>query len=276
MLGQQDVYIRQQCPFSWFGPDVNPPKTWLFVRDEHLQVAHDQFGSTGINITTEGRPVLGLPCGQEEYFRSFCSSKVEQWLSKVSKLARFAKTQPDAAHAAFTHSLSSKPGTYLSRYVQSLEELLQPLEDVICRDLLPSLTGQAVSDLQRRLLSLSAHLREKAMCNQVHEARPPFDQASAVIAPIGCTTFEVFRETAHGRPWLAVSITQVVLGRKRREAALQEKANGIRSTASSMPSVSVPCTSLAQEKGAPIWLTAVPMDEHAFALSRGHSVTRFG
>ena len=42
-----------------FGYDVNPPKTWLVVGDEHLQEAHDLFGSTGINITTEGRPVLG-------------------------------------------------------------------------------------------------------------------------------------------------------------------------------------------------------------------------
>ena len=95
------------------GYDVNPSKTWLFVRDEHLQEAHDLFGSTGINITTEGRPVLGTPCGREEYCRSFCSSKVEQWVSKVSKLARFTKTQPHAAHAAFTHGLSSE-WTYLS------------------------------------------------------------------------------------------------------------------------------------------------------------------
>ena len=117
-----------------------------------LQEAHDLFGSTGINITTEGRPVLGAPCGQEEYCRSFCASSLEQWVLKVSKLARFAKTQPHAAHVAFTHGLSSE-WTYLSRSVQSLEEYLQPLEDVIRSDLLPSLTGRAVSDLERRLLS---------------------------------------------------------------------------------------------------------------------------
>ena len=118
---------RQRCLLSWwtkletdshlFGYDVNPPKTWLFVRDEHLQEARELFGLTGINITTEGRPVLGSPCGREEYCRSFCSSKVEQWVSKVS--ARFAKTQPHAAHAAFTHGLSSE-WTYLSRSVCNL------------------------------------------------------------------------------------------------------------------------------------------------------------
>ena len=66
-------------------------------------------------------------------------------VSKVSKLARFAKTQPHAAHAAFTHDLSSE-WTYLSRSVQTLEEYLKPLEDVIRRDLLPLLRdGRSVT-----------------------------------------------------------------------------------------------------------------------------------
>ena len=156
---------RLWCLFSWctklaaegpqFGYNVNPPKTWLVVRDEHLQAAHDLFGLAGINITTEGRPVLGAPCGEEEYCRSFCSSSVMPWVSKVTKLAKFAKTQPHAAFAAFTHGLSSE-WTYMSRSVPSLEDHLQPLEDVNRRDFLPSLTGRAASDLERNLLSLPA------------------------------------------------------------------------------------------------------------------------
>ena len=190
---------------------------------------------------------------------------MEQWVSKVSKLARFAKTQPHAAHAAFTHGLSSE-WTYLSRSVQSLEEYLQPLEDVIRRDLLPSLTGRAVSDLERRLLSLPARLGGMAVCNPVHEARPHFDQASATVAPMVHHICSAHEDSGDFMEALGLQCEELVVGRKRREAALQEKANDIYSQ---LDPNGQRAMSLAQEKGASIWLTTVPMDEHAFALSRG-------
>ena len=186
-------------------------------------------------------------------------------MSKVSKLARFAKTQPHAAHATFTHGLSSE-WTYLSRSVHSLEEYLQPLEDVIRCDLLPYLTGRAVSDLERRPLSLPARLKGMAMCNPVHEAWPHFDQASAVIAPMVHHICSAHEDSGDFVEALGLQCEGLVGGRKRREAAFQEKANDIYSQ---LDPHSQRAMSLAQEKGASIWLTTVPMDEHAFVFSWG-------
>ena len=128
---------------------------------------------------------------------------MKHWVSKVSKLAWFAKTQPHATQAAFTHGLSSE-WTCLSRSVQSLQEHLQPLEDVIHRDLLPSLTGRAVSDLERRLLSLPARHGGMSLCNLVHEARPHFDPLWLLHQ--WCTTFVALMKTAvtSWRPWATV------------------------------------------------------------------------
>ena len=58
-----------------FGYNVTPPKAWLFVRDEHLQEARDLFGSTGINITREGRPVSGHPADERGIAGRFAPPK---------------------------------------------------------------------------------------------------------------------------------------------------------------------------------------------------------
>ena len=82
-----------------------------------------------------------------------------------------------------------------------------------------------------------------------------------------CNTSVALMKTAV-TSWKALGLQceELVVGRKRREAALQEKANDIYSQ---LDRNGQRAMSLAQEKGASIWLTTVPMDEHAFALSRG-------
>ena len=46
-----------------YGYFVNAPKTWLVVKENLYEVAVSMFGSTGVQITTEGRPLLGGPPG---------------------------------------------------------------------------------------------------------------------------------------------------------------------------------------------------------------------
>ena len=42
-----------------FGYFVNPQKTWLVTKDNFLSSASEMFEDTMVNITTDGRPVLG-------------------------------------------------------------------------------------------------------------------------------------------------------------------------------------------------------------------------
>ena len=59
-----------------FGYFVNPSKTWLVTKDGHVGLASEIFGDTSVNITTQGRPVLGSPVGKPDYILHFVTQKV--------------------------------------------------------------------------------------------------------------------------------------------------------------------------------------------------------
>ena len=63
-------------------------------------------------------------------------------------------TQPHAAYAALTNGLASK-WTFLSRTVDNICDLLQPLEDCLRQHLIPNLTGRSPpGDQERAMLDL--------------------------------------------------------------------------------------------------------------------------
>ena len=84
---------------------------------------------------------------------------------ELYSLAAIALSQPHAAHAAFTHGLSSK-WFYLTRTIQGIGSLFQPLETIIRSKLIPALTGQPPpSDEMRDLLALPTRLGGIALTN---------------------------------------------------------------------------------------------------------------
>ena len=87
----------------------------------------------------------------------------------MKTLSEYARTQPHAAYAAFTHGLSSK-WNYLLRVMDvealSASELLLPLESAIHSQLIPALTGQnPPGDLIRELTALPVHLGGLGLTN---------------------------------------------------------------------------------------------------------------
>ena len=84
---------------------------------------------------------------------------------ELYSLAAIALSQPHAAHAAFTHGLSSK-WFYLTCTIQGMGFLFQPLETMIRLKLIPALTGQPPpSDEMRDLLALPTRLGGIALTN---------------------------------------------------------------------------------------------------------------
>ena len=99
-------------------------------------------------------------------------------------MAAIALSQPHAAHAAFTHGLSSK-WFYLIRTIQGIGSLLQPLETVIRSKLIPALTGQPPpSDEVRDLLALPARLGGIALTNPTSAAEVDFSASTKVSDPL--------------------------------------------------------------------------------------------
>jgi len=89
----------------FFGYHPNPSKTYLVVKEEHLENATQAFADTGIQITTEGKRHLGAAIGSHTFTNEYVGNKVHEWTEEVKRLAHVATSQPHAAYAAFVHGL---------------------------------------------------------------------------------------------------------------------------------------------------------------------------
>ena len=63
------------------------------------------FEDTRINITSQGKPHLGVPLGSPEYTEEFVKSKVWTWSEELLKRVSVANTQPHVTFAAFSHGM---------------------------------------------------------------------------------------------------------------------------------------------------------------------------
>ena len=106
--------LREAGPPLGYYP--NSKKCWLVVKPEKEGRAKEMFAGTGhgINITTEGRKHLGAVLGSRSYLEQYVGGKVEDWVGDVTRLAEFARSQPQASYAAFTFGLIHR-WTYFMR-----------------------------------------------------------------------------------------------------------------------------------------------------------------
>ena len=95
------------------------------------------FLDTYVNVTTDGRPYLGVAIGSRTFIENHVSSKVASWVTELELLASFAVTQP---HAAFSRGVVSK-WLFIAQTVPDVGHLYQPLEDYVRHHFIPSVTG---------------------------------------------------------------------------------------------------------------------------------------
>ena len=106
-----------------------------------LHNCQSHLADTGIKITSQGRPYLGATIGTEEFVQSHVEGRAVGWTKELENLVTIALTHPHAAHAALTHSLSSK-WSFLACTIRGIGPLPQSLETIIGVKLIPALTGQ--------------------------------------------------------------------------------------------------------------------------------------
>ena len=118
--------IDKLSTFGWFVWITNHP----FLEAEPTSTATALFANTGVQVTSESRPYLGAAINTEEFVISYVKDRVANWTKELDSLATIALSQPHAAHATFTHGLSSM-WSYLTRTINGIGPLLQPLETII-------------------------------------------------------------------------------------------------------------------------------------------------
>ena len=139
-----------------YGYHPKASKSWLIVKEAAAEEAKRLFSGTGVQITREGKRLLGAAIGNNDFKEKF--TIISPLVQQVSRLAEVAQSQPQAAHAAFTHGLIGKQ-TFLTRTSSSnIAKHLQTLEDAIRLRLIPNLTGRSPPGNDERDLSLPPRL----------------------------------------------------------------------------------------------------------------------
>ena len=245
-----------------FGYFPNAIKTWLVVKEPVLAAAQSLFQDTAINITSDGRRLLGAPLGTEGFCRDFLEKRVASWVQEVSVLAEVAVTQPHAAYAAFTHALIGQ-WDFLARCVDGFCAFLSPLEQVIRQKFLPSLTGRgAPGEEVRSLFGLPTRLGGLGIIDPVSALAEEHARSKYIVEPITSLLLEQ-------QPSLGDACATVIS--RKRNAAIQ-KRKAVADSAAALKTSLIPTLQramvVAEDRGASHWLSALPLSTHGFTLTK--------
>ena len=247
-----------------FGYHANPAKTWLIIKAEHLPSATKLFQGTGVNITTNGKRHLGAALGSRSFVESYMQDKVGQWVDIIKNLSVIDRTQPHAAYSAFIHGLSSK-WIYFLCTIPDTADLLVPLDEVINTHFIPALTGcQSVCDTERQLLALPTCLGGLSLTIPSKTALFEHTSSLKVTAPL---TALIVRQSP------TYSIETITNQRRMKLEVRQMRRDQQNTTAEELmlelSAQQKRAMELGKEKGASSWLSALPIEDHGFALHKG-------
>ena len=244
-----------------YGYDINPSKSVLLVKPQHLALATELFATTGVNIRTDGYRHLGAALGSALFCDGYVSQKVDTWCTELQTLAKHAASQPQAAYAVLTHGLRHK-WSFLARTMPAIADLLTPLENSIRQVFLPALTGrQAPGEEERAILALPCRHGGLGILNPGTLSQQ-YDTSTAVTRPL---VEQLLRQEE--------SIEEVVAATKAAKAAQrtanrQDQAMALSSLRDTLSDDHRRTLDLAAEKGASSWLTSRPSRRFQFTIHK--------
>ena len=237
--------MREAGPLLVYYP--NSKKCWLVVKPEKEGRAKEMFAGTDSNNPTEGRKHLGAALGSRCYLEQFVGGKVDDWVGEVTRLAEFARSQPQASYAAFTFGLRHR-WTYFMITLPDIEKLLQPLERAISDVFIPSLIGRNCSEAERYLVALPVCMGGLGLINPPDSADAEYSASIRVSAPF----VSKIEAQSHETPEEAEVQRLAHATRKEKDDGLKEAREEVKAM---LPDKTQRAVDLACEKGASNWLT---------------------
>ena len=195
---------------------------------------------------------MGAVIGSETLKETYVQNKVNKWVEDVVELAKIADDEPQAAYASFTKAISHR-WTYVQRTIPNISHLFMPLEDAIRNQLIPSLVGRKISQIEPRILALPVRLGGMGIRNPTMSSEE-FDASSSITENLtGIIVNQESDFTNYNEEEVKKCINAVKTRKERRmedelkqiEELVDEKTKRI--------------LELAQEKGSGAWLTALPI-----------------
>jgi hypothetical protein len=183
----------------------------------------------------------------------------------VHRLSEIAITEPHAAYSVFVHQLQHS-WQFTLRTISGLSDAFQPIEDAIRNIFLPALLGRAVSDLERQLFSFPARLGGLDILDPTSFCQTNFEHSMEFVAPllkVPCNADFVPKEIAQ---------EQKEIRKKQRlfkDGLIKARFENLKTDLQDAHQDDLMrAISLAQQKGASIWLTAVPSKVHDTHLNK--------
>ena len=225
--------------------------------------AKEIFGDT-VNITTEGKRHLGAVIGSDSFKREYCEGKVNTWIKELSTLCEFAETQPQAAYAAYTKGYKSK-FTFFLRTIESFEEYLQPIDDLLENSLIPTILGSKIPEVPRDLLALNPNDGGIGV-NVLGKISSVQFQASTKITKPHVESILNQDTIMRGTDSEGNSVHELRLEHQ----AIKSKLSRIQmeDVDNSLPDNLKPFVEQARDKGASSWLNALPISEQHLTLNK--------
>ena len=213
----------------------------------------------------------GGPIGNDQFVESTVSKKISDWIGDIINLAKVAAIHPHEAYASYTHGITSK-WNFLFRIIDFSEapisNILNSLELVISTQLIPALTTTAPpGDIVRDLLSLPSSKGGIGLVNPCVISIEQHSSSKLICAPL----VELILHVSSGmsvdyNDIINCISTQVAI----RSRLRSDKRKYIIERAKHLREVLTPSLQhsfdLAGERGASVWLSALPIEANGFAL----------
>ena len=180
---------------------------------------------------------------------------------EVERLSEFAKTEPHAAYAAYTHGQKHKFGYFL-RTIPDMAELLEPLDRTITDQFLPALTGlPSIPNHDRKMFALPVRCGGLGIPVLGEIADDEFQASVRMTAPLAALM--VLQSTCLPSSDDVSACRSIVTTEK----SIREKER-CDAVEQALPPTTARAFKQAQGKGASSWLTALPLKEHGFQLNK--------
>ena len=148
------------------------------------------------------------------------------------------------------------------RTTPNISNLLCPLEEAIQHKLIPTITGRsAITDAERKLLALPCRLGGLGLIDPTNASTIQYRASEKITKPLVAIILEQ-KQAFPFETWTEMKRMQSSTKKEKRQK-LDEEAAALELSEPLKRSLE-----LASEKGASLWLTALPLERHGFALHK--------
>ena len=235
------------------------------MKNKNLKEEASKIFGEEVNITEDGQRHLGAAIGSDDFKDSYCKDKVDKWMTELLVLSEIADTNPQAAYAAYTKGFRSK-FTYFMRTIEGFENYLEPLDNTINEQLIPSLFGSDTPmDELRGVFALNPGDGGLGMPVPSKEAAQQHASSLLITQPHVQSIIDQEKNIREKCPAGNSQEDLKKLDKGKRNALSKEIITDLDSQ---LPEATRRHVIQARDKGASSWLNALPIEDMSFSLNK--------